>query len=421
MCEIIYHQPIPGFDGYTATRDGDIYSWKKKGKPPLKLKLTYEEYVNVALIPTGGGLALNRGVHTFVAKAWIPNPKNKPTVNHKDFNTYNNSVSNLEWMTRPEQAQHARDNGVGIKGREVCQLDLDGNLIATFKSIVEAAKKTHIGNRDISQVCVGKRGRKTAGGFMWCYKEDLQEGVPVGKHGCSRPVLQYTLDDIFVRRFESVGDAAAAINKSHSNISRVLSGHQKTAGGFKWYDVEDEEIDERTEIEKESEDWVILERFPGHKISKDGRVYSILYRRTLAGSTKQDGRHYVTISDNKGKLISIAVYRLVALAYIPNPNNYRKVNHLDHDPSNDLVENLEWANHSRDAQHTYDEELNAAARPVIQISLEGKFIRRYRSLAEACRALKISRGALGNVLNGRNQTCAGFRWMYDEKIQPRIR
>lgn len=55
-------------------------------------------------------------IHRFVANAFIPNPNNLPEVNHKDGNKMNNSVDNLEWVTRSENSKHAHDTGLQPKG-----------------------------------------------------------------------------------------------------------------------------------------------------------------------------------------------------------------------------------------------------------------------------------------------------------------
>lgn len=66
-----------------------------------------ERIIRLTSSPNGYPIHKNTTIHRLVAIAFIPNPENKPTVNHKDWNKKNNHVSNLEWNTRSENIRHS--------------------------------------------------------------------------------------------------------------------------------------------------------------------------------------------------------------------------------------------------------------------------------------------------------------------------
>ena len=93
--------------------------------------------------------------------------------------------------------------------------------------------------------------------------------------------------------------------------------------------------------------------YPGYEgkyqVSNDGKVRSLNYKRTgktkiLKQNTNKDGYKTLLLCKN-GKVKAYYIHRLVAQAFIPNPNNYLIVNHKDENPANNHVSNLEWCNH----------------------------------------------------------------------------
>lgn len=118
-------------------------------------------------------------VHRLVAEAFIPNPENKPQVNHINGIRTDDVVSNLEWVTNTENQIHSweylnrQSSHKGKFGNEstyfkvVLQIK-DNKIIGRFNGAREAMRATGVGYKHISACCRGKR--KTAGGFSWMFE-----------------------------------------------------------------------------------------------------------------------------------------------------------------------------------------------------------------------------------------------------------
>ena len=140
---------IPGYEGlYSITMKGDVYSWgngksfTSNGKLKyIKQSLKTNGYFQVKLFKDG--VRKYYIVHRLVAKTFVPNPDNKPEVNHIDGNKQNNHASNLEWVTSRENQLHAFQLGLqkAPRGKDsncsipINQYQKDGTFVKTWESI----------------------------------------------------------------------------------------------------------------------------------------------------------------------------------------------------------------------------------------------------------------------------------------------
>ena len=161
---------------YTVTRKGEIEHWFGS-----LAERKVNGYMNVNIYNKGKTKVMS--VHRLVAKSFIPNPKNKPNVNHKDGKKTNNHVENLEWTTQKQNIKHALETGL-IKPhkRAVIKYSKDDKFIERFESVDDAARSVKLTRHAIIRACRGII--KVCGGFTWKYekeneKVDISNTVPI--------------------------------------------------------------------------------------------------------------------------------------------------------------------------------------------------------------------------------------------------
>lgn len=180
----------------------------------------------------------------------------------------------------------------------------------------------------------------------------------------------------------------------------------------------------------ENEIWKQIPDFEGYEVSNLGRVRS-LPRIVLLNNNRSErisgkilsvtinhkkfNRRYVSLRKSGVKNpFKRYIHRLVAEAFIPNPNNFPEINHIDEDPSNNSVENLEWC--TKDYNLKYGTRVTRMkeklATPVLQYDMDDNFIAEYESQTDAARAINGNQSCIANCLRGKYKYHKNFKWRY---------
>lgn len=150
-----------------------------------------------------------------------------------------------------------------------------------------------------------------------------------------------------------------------------------------------------------------------YSISDDGQVRNNERNKILKFGSEQ-GYSMVNLSVGNGVMKRRRVHRLVATAFIPNPDKKPYVNHKDGNRSNNNVSNLEWVTASENAIHARKTGLIGAQRirPVCQYNLDGEYMMTYSSAAEAARQTGSYQSKITDVCLGNRRTTNNYQWKY---------
>jgi hypothetical protein len=153
---------IEGFEDYTININGKIFS--KRKKIFLKTHIDKDGYRMVVL--SKKGKKKNISIHRLLAISFIPNPQDKPQVNHINGIKSDNRLDNLEWVTARENIIHSWTTGLSDKCRKVLStihkrslINMENNVF--YGSIKEAAEKENINYSTLKAMLSGQNKNKT--------------------------------------------------------------------------------------------------------------------------------------------------------------------------------------------------------------------------------------------------------------------
>lgn len=152
-----------------------------------------------------------------------------------------------------------------------------------------------------------------------------------------------------------------------------------------------------------------------YDITKDGKCINKATGETKKTFISNSGYERVSLW-NKGKEHKFSIHKLVAIKYLDNPNNYQIINHKDGNKLNNNVDNLEWCNLSENVKHAYKNNLiKPKTRKILQFSKDMKLIKKWESIIDVEKELKINHANIITVCNqNTNRKCAGgYIWRYE--------
>lgn len=270
---------------------------------------------------------------------------------------------------------------------KVYKFDLDGNILAEYDSMSDAAYNNNISQSDISNCCNGKK-IVTAGGYRWSKTKDLAD-VEIKPH--KKRVVMYDLNGNMLKIFRSSTDASISVFKDkskRSGISKCVNGENKTAYGYIWRYYEDV-LDNNNNIKS--------------NIGCDVVIKSNTRSKTDANNIR------VCKFNLNGEYIR--TYSSIKEASTDSDVGYNSIRACLNGKQN-IAGGFRWK--VFDNNYSIEIKENKKKKKVHQFDLFGEYVASYESLAKASESTNICYSSIQKCASGENKTGGGYIWKYDD-------
>lgn len=401
-------EEVDGYYGfYFISNYGQVISFYWKF-PRLKRYQFTNGFFSVSLNLSGSS---HFYIHDLVYKTFVGPIRSGHRVIHKNRIITDNYYKNLKMVKLSSSTKMIREklfdfdlyhrveaeappcNNVTVA---VLQYDWEGKYIREYPSIKTASVSTGISCDSLIECMKGEN--QTAGGFQWRYKRDMnvKAGIyDIGPVKYSpdirlRAVVQFDLDGNFIMEYSTIAQAVEFLDVDSPGISQCASGIHKTAGGFQWRYRDDPLFKNGIVNIGPAPEYVTPNRKAVLQFDLEGKF--IKEYPSISEASRELGIKEGNLSTClKGKIKSCGGFQW---KYKDDPRFDNGVKAIDPAAYPDY--------------HKIE--------PVLQFDMEGKFVKKFDSAAQAAGEFNVSVFSLYSCLQGKVNTCAGFQWRYQRDL-----